>query len=144
MKLEDLARPGLVALGVAGMAATGLLGFAAGWALSRDPEAARRVARRLARGAVRGFESASLLAAQAREELGDIWAEVREEVVADVDHTDFERAAARAATGTAAAGAAAGQAAAGRDPAEPATAAKKMRSTARRKRATEPRQDAAL
>ena len=77
MKIEDLARPGLMAFGVAGLAATALLGFAAGVALSRDPEALRRAAQRMAREAARGLEQATLLAAQAREQVGDLWAEAR-------------------------------------------------------------------
>lgn len=97
MKIEDLARPGLMAFGVAGLAATALLGFAAGVALSRDPEALRRAAQRVAREAARGLEQATLLAAQAREQVGDLWAEAREHAVADIDAADFERSAARAA-----------------------------------------------
>lgn len=98
MKIEDLARPGLMALGVAGLAATALLGFAAGVAVSRDPEALRRATQRLAREAARGLEQATLLAAQAREQVGDLWAEARERAVADVDAADFERAATAAGT----------------------------------------------
>lgn len=99
MKIEDMARPGMLALGVVGIAATALLGFAAGVAVTRDPEALRRVARRVARG----LESATLMAAQAREQVGDLWAEAREQAVADVDAADFERAAAGAAKPPAAA-----------------------------------------
>jgi hypothetical protein len=99
MKIEELARPGLMALGIA---ATTLFGFAAGVAVARDPEALRRTARRVARG----LERAKLLAAQAREHVGDLWAEAREEVLAEVDVADFERAAASASTATAAAAAA--------------------------------------
>lgn len=95
MKIEEVARPGLIALGVVGIAATALLGFAAGMAVARDPEALRRTARRIARG----IEGATLMAAQARERVGDLWAEVREEARADVDAADFERAA-RAARAT--------------------------------------------
>ena len=98
MKIEDLARPGLMAFGVAGLAATALLGFAAGVALSRDPEALRRAAQRMAREAARGLEQATLLAAQAREQVGDLWAEAREHAVAEVDAADFERSAARTAS----------------------------------------------
>ena len=98
MKIEDLARPGLMAFGVAGLAATALLGFAAGVALSRDPEALRRAAQRTAREAARGLEQATLLAAQAREQVGDLWAEAREHAVAEVDAADFERSAARTAS----------------------------------------------
>jgi hypothetical protein len=92
MKIEDVARPGLLVLGVVGVAATALLGFAAGVAVARDPE----VLRRTARGLARGVERATLMAAQAREHVGDLWAEAREEALAEVDAADFERAAAKA------------------------------------------------
>lgn len=111
MKFEELARPGLLAVGALGFAATALLGFAAGVALARDPEGLRRTARRVAGEAARGFERASLLAAQAREQIGDLWAEVREEAVSEVDTADFKRAAARASKATPAAAAAAAGAA---------------------------------
>lgn len=107
MKFEELARPGLLAVGALGFAATALLGFAAGVALARDPDGLRRTARRVAGEAARGFERASLLAAQAREQIGDLWAEVREEAVSEVDTADFKRAAARASKATPAAAAAA-------------------------------------
>ena len=90
MKFAELARPGLIVLGIA---ATALLGFAAGVAVSRDPEAVRRTTRRLARAAALSLERATLLAAQAREHIGDLWAEAREAAVADVDAADFKRAA---------------------------------------------------
>lgn len=93
MKTEDLARHGVLALGVVGIAATALLGFAAGVAVARDPEILRRTARR----AARGLESATLMAAQAREHVGDLWAHAREEAIAEVDAADFERAASSAA-----------------------------------------------
>lgn len=93
MKTEDLALPGVLALGVVGIAATALLGFAAGVAVARDPEILRRTARRVARG----LESATLMAAQAREHVRDLWAQAREEAVAEVDAADFERAASSAA-----------------------------------------------
>jgi hypothetical protein len=103
MKTEDLARPGVLALGVVGIAATALLGFAAGVAVARDPEVLRRTARRLARG----LESATLMAAQAREHVGDVWAQAREEAMVEVDAADFERAASSAAKAAPAAAAAA-------------------------------------
>lgn len=93
MKTEDLARPGVLALGVVGIAATALLGFAAGFAVARDPKIIRRTARRIARG----LESGTLMAAQAREHVGDLWAQAREEAIAEVDAADFERAASSAA-----------------------------------------------
>lgn len=99
MKIEDVARPGLLALGVVGVAATALLGFAAGVAVARDPA----VLRRTARGLARGLERATLLTAQAREYVGDLWAEAREEALAEVDAADFERAAKSASKATPAA-----------------------------------------
>ncbi|MBX3637511.1 MAG: hypothetical protein KF683_19250, partial [Rubrivivax sp.] len=98
MKSEDLTRPGLLSLGLlgaAGLAATALAGFAVGMAVSRDPEALKRGARGLARNAARGLEQATLLAAQAREQIGDLWAEAREYALAEVDEADFAKAAAR-------------------------------------------------
>jgi hypothetical protein len=89
MKIEDVARPGLLTLGVVGVAATALLGFAVGVAVARDPA----VLRRTARGLARSLERATLMAAQAREHVGDLWAEAREEALAEVDAADFERAA---------------------------------------------------
>lgn len=103
MKIEELVRPGLVALGVVGIAATALLGFAAGVAVSRDPEALRRTVRRVAGAAALGLEHATLMAAQLREQVGDLWAEAREAAVGDVDAADFERAAAAASKAQAAA-----------------------------------------
>jgi hypothetical protein len=99
MKIEDLTRPGimvLAALGAAGLAATALAGFAAGVAVSRDPEGMKRKLRRVAQSAARGLEQATLAAAQAREQIGDLWAEAREEALAEVDAADFDRAAATA------------------------------------------------
>ena len=96
MKIDELARPGLMALGVVGIAATTLLGFAVGLAMARDPQALRRSARRVVREAARGLERASLMAAQAREHVGDLWAEAREEALAEVDAADFKRATAGA------------------------------------------------
>lgn len=96
MKIESLTRPGLIALGVAGIGAIALLGFAAGMAVSRDPEAVRRSARRVAGAAALGLERARLMAAQAREHAGDLWAEAREAAVVDTDEADFKRAEAGA------------------------------------------------
>lgn len=102
MKIEDVTRPGVLALGVMGVAATAVLGFAAGVAVARDPELLRRTARSLARG----LERATLMAAQAREHVGDLWAEAREEAIAEVDAADFNRAAKNAGKGAPAAAAA--------------------------------------
>lgn len=129
MKIEALARPGLVVLGVVGIAATALLGFAAGVVVSRDPEAVRRTTRRVARAAAVALERATLLAAQAREHVGDLWAEAREAAVADVDDADFKRAAAGASKAPRAAAAATATADIGSAPADKPA----------RKRATRPR-----
>lgn len=110
MKIEDVARPGLLALGLVGVAATALLGFAAGVAVARDPE----VLRRTARGLARGLERAKLMAAQAREQVGDLWAEAREEAVAEVDAADFDRVVKKAAKTAPAAAAAAAPSKVGR------------------------------
>ncbi|MBC7942750.1 MAG: hypothetical protein H7Z19_23855 [Chitinophagaceae bacterium] len=97
MKIETLTRPGLIALGMVGIAATAVLGFAAGVAVTRDPEAVRRTARRVAHAAALTLERGALMAAQAREHVGDLWAEARETAVSAVDDADFTRAAAGAA-----------------------------------------------
>jgi hypothetical protein len=94
MKLEKIGLPGLLALGAAGAAASALLGLAAGVAIARNPEAIRRTATRLAHDAAQGLEQATLFAAQAREQIGDLWAEAREAARAAVDTADFDRAAA--------------------------------------------------
>jgi hypothetical protein len=92
MKIEDAVRPGLIALGLAGMAATALVGFAAGVAAGRDPEGLKRTARRVMRETAQGLERAALMAAQAREHIADLWAEAREEAIAEVDAADFAKA----------------------------------------------------
>ncbi len=127
MKIEDVTRPGVLAWGVVGVAATALLGFAAGVAVGRDPELLRRTARSLARG----LERATLMAAQAREHVGDLWAEAREVAIAEVDAADFDRAARNAGKAAAATSAATAASAA----AAPAKAARKRSSRPRKPRA---------
>lgn len=78
-----LSTPGLLVLGVAGLAATALAGYAAGTMAARDPEGARRLMRRAVREASRGLEHATRLAAEAREQFGDLVAEAHEEARAD-------------------------------------------------------------
>ena len=129
MKIDELARPGLMALAVVGIAATALLGFAAGMAVARDPKVLRRTARRVAGEAARGLERASLMFAQAREHVGDLWAEAREEALAEVDAADFDRAAASAAKASPAAAGIVGKAGVAPAP----------QSKAPRKRASRPR-----
>ncbi|WP_210760807.1 hypothetical protein, partial [Azohydromonas sediminis] len=91
MKIEHL---GAALLG----AAVGtVLGFVAGAAYARDPQAVRRTTQRVMRGAAQGLEQATLIAAQAREHIADLWAEAREDARAEVDARDFARAAAAAA-----------------------------------------------
>jgi hypothetical protein len=121
MKIEDVTRPGLLALGIVGVTATALLGFAAGVAVARDPE----VLRRTARGLARGLERATLMAAQTREHVADLWAEAREEALAEVDAADFERAAAKTSKAAPAAAAA---------PAAPRRAAPKRTTRSRKSR----------
>ena len=119
MKIEEITRPGMLALGAVGVAATALLAFAAGVAVARNPEVLRRTMRSVALG----IEHATLMAAQASEHIGDLWAQAREEAVSNVDAADFERAAAGAAkTATAAAAAA------------PTKAARKRAASARKPR----------
>lgn len=84
MTVENLARPGPLALGI--------LGIAADVAAARDPD----VMPRTARGLPRGLKRATLTAAQAWEHAGDLWAEAHENTIAEVDTADFERAAAKA------------------------------------------------
>jgi hypothetical protein len=137
MKLEELNRPGLLAMGAVGLlglAAMAGAAFAAGVAVGRDPEAARRRARELAGWAAGGIERAALLAAQAREQLGDLWAEARADAVHEVDEADFARAQATVEPATSTAAAAASTAAAQNEPAQTAPA----RSTGTR-RASRPR-----
>jgi hypothetical protein len=93
MNLKEIPPGSLIGLGVAGLAATALLGFAAGVIVARNPQALGQAARRIARDAALGLEQASLLAAQAREHLGDLWAEARDEARTQVDAADFARAA---------------------------------------------------
>jgi hypothetical protein len=95
MKISDIATPGLVVLGVAGLAATALVGFAAGTMVTRDPAGARRVLRRAVREASRGLGQATRFAAEAREQFGDLVAEAREEARTDAARParDGQRAA---------------------------------------------------
>jgi hypothetical protein len=131
MKVEDLARGGLVVLGVA---AGALLGFAAGVAYARDPQVLRRTAARYLRGAAQGVEQATLMAAQAREHVADLWAEAREEALADVDAADFARRAAAAGAAAPAAAPARPAAKRARKPAATAAAASAAKKATRRTR----------
>lgn len=117
MNFKEIGRPGLFALGATGIAAVAFIGFAAGAAVASDPQLFRRTFRRVARG----MERATLVAAQTREHMGDLWAEAREDAIAEVDAADFERAASSAAKSA------------------PAAAVKAVPIKARRKRAANPR-----
>lgn len=75
-----LSTPGLLMLGVAGLAVGTVAGFAAASTAARDPEGTRRLVRRVVREASRGLEEATRLVAEAREQFGDLVAEAREEV----------------------------------------------------------------
>ena len=89
MSPKDLLGPGAALLGVA---AAGALGFAAGFIVARDPRVLRRVAGALAAGA----ERVSVAVAESREELADLWAEVRDEARADAEVRAFADAEASA------------------------------------------------
>jgi len=119
MKILDLARPSWGTITLAALAGTAV-GFAAGYLVGRDPAAARRLAGRATQWAATGVEQATLLAAQLREQLGDLWAEARESSLNAVDGADFERQAAAAAPATAAAATATASGSAGLMPKQPA------------------------
>ncbi len=91
MKLEEMARGGLLVAGLAGLTAGALLGVTAGYLLARqNPETLRRFSERATRAAARGLEEATLLAAQTRERVGDMWADAREHARTSTDAADFE------------------------------------------------------
>jgi len=79
---KDLFKP----LGaVAALAGSAALGFVAGYAVGRDPEAAKRLMAFVARG----IDRVSLAVAETREELGDLWAEARSEARAQWEEAQF-------------------------------------------------------
>jgi hypothetical protein len=82
--LKDLTKPGAVVLGVAAAAA---LGFAAGFIVARDPA----LLRRLARSAAGSVERVTAAIAESREELADLWAEVREDARDSLEERAFAR-----------------------------------------------------
>lgn len=90
MSPKDLLGPGAALLG---LAAAGALGFAAGFIVARDPRVLRRVAGAIAAGA----ERVSVAVAESREELADLWAEVRDEARADAEVRAFADAEVSAA-----------------------------------------------
>lgn len=86
MDPKDLLKPGAIVLGIA---AAGALGFAAGFVVARDPKVLRRMARALAGG----VERMTGALAESREELADLWAEVRADARHDVEAATFASAA---------------------------------------------------
>lgn len=87
MDVRDLMKPGALVLGIA---AAGAVGFAAGFVVARDPQ----VLRRFARAVAGGVERVTGALAESREELADLWAEVRAEAREDVEDQAFAAAAA--------------------------------------------------
>jgi hypothetical protein len=79
---KDLFKPVGTLVAMAGSAA---IGFVAGYALGRDPTAARRLLQAVARG----VDRAQLAVAETREELGDLWAEARASVQAEWEEARF-------------------------------------------------------
>jgi hypothetical protein len=95
---KDLFKP----LGsIAALAGSAALGFVAGYAVGRDPAAAKRLMQFVARS----FDRASLAVAETREELGDLWAEARTEARAQWEDAQFAKHEAEAAAAAAAASA---------------------------------------
>lgn len=114
---------------LAGVAATLAVGFVAGAALTRDPHALRRWAKA---GAV-GLMRLQITAAETREELADMWAEVQAEAVEEVEAQAMAAARAAQAARDAPIEAEATEAAAAGAAAGAARATKKRRSAPRRK-----------
>jgi uncharacterized protein YcfJ len=85
---NDLQKPLIAVLALGAAAAAG---FAAGYLVGRDPETARRLAKTAASGMLR----ARVAAAEAMENLGDLWADARIDAVRDIED---ERADALQAT----------------------------------------------
>jgi hypothetical protein len=82
MSLEDLARRTATVAALAGI--TALVG-AGTWIAVKRPDLARQALRTLARGA----EKLRLAVAETAEELGDVWAEARDEVAAEIEARAF-------------------------------------------------------
>jgi hypothetical protein len=77
---------------IAGAVLFAAAGFTAGYVVARDP----RVLRRLARAAAGGLERISVAVAETREELSDLWADVKDDARHTAEDTAFEAAAAGA------------------------------------------------
>lgn len=82
MDLKDMQTPLIGALGL-GAAATA--GFVAGYIVGRDPELARKLTRALASGMTR----TQVALAETWENLGDLWAEARDEARDQVEAERF-------------------------------------------------------
>jgi hypothetical protein len=90
MSPNDVLKP---AAGVLGYAAVAALGFAAGYMVARDPELLRRFARTVAGG----VERLSVAVATSREELADMWVEMREQAQNAAETADVSEAVVAAA-----------------------------------------------
>lgn len=77
---------------LAAMAASAAVGFVAGYAVGRDPAAARRLLQNVARG----VDRAQAVAAETREELGDLWADARASARAEWEEAAFAGTASEA------------------------------------------------
>jgi hypothetical protein len=84
---NDLQKPLIAVLALGAAAAAG---FAAGYLVGRDPETGRRLAKSAASGMLR----ARVAAAEAMENLGDLWADARAEALRDIEdeHAGTSRA----------------------------------------------------
>lgn len=86
MKLEDMLKG---AGAVAAVGAVSVVAVGIGALVTRHPDTARRAVRMLMHGAQR----VGLALAQTREELGDLWAEARDDLRNDLDLAEVRRAA---------------------------------------------------
>jgi hypothetical protein len=120
--------------GVAVLAGAAALGFVAGYAIGRNPDAAKKVMQFVASG----FDRLSLAVAETREELGDYWAEARAEARAEVEEAQFAAAAAAAAVEPVAAAPAAADPADEVLPTKPAARRARKAPPARRARRAKP------
>jgi hypothetical protein len=92
MSLEDLARRTAAVAAITTVAALAGTGI---WIALKHPELGRRALKSLARGA----EKLRLAVAETAEELGDLWAEARDEVAAEIEAKAFASASPQALTG---------------------------------------------
>jgi len=82
MSFKDLVRRGAV---IGAITAVAALAGAGVWVALKHPELGRRALKSLARGA----EKLRLAVAETAEELGDLWAEARDEVAAEIEAKAF-------------------------------------------------------